>query len=105
MHNHLSGKKRTVLKLSFFTVSDLVTIRNELQSIVRKNKAKREGMLGGDSESTRTGGSDYSVIVSSSEGLFTSESDWISGGGKVRVSSTDTLQSHRESIRRAERAS
>lgn len=67
MHNHLSGKKRTVLKLSFFTVNDLVTIRNDLQSTVRRNKAKREGMLGGtDTQHTRTGGSDYSVIVSSS---------------------------------------
>lgn len=47
MHNHLSGKKRTVLKLSFFTVNDLVTVRNDLLSIVRRNKAKREGMLGG----------------------------------------------------------
>ncbi len=96
MANHLSGKKRTVLKLSFATVSDLIGVRSDITSVVRRNKIKREGYLAADTSnsgqgSTKEGGSDYSVLVSSSEGLFTTDGEMSAGfgGGRLRVSTSD----------------
>jgi DNA polymerase epsilon subunit 1 len=38
--NHLSGLKRTLLKLSFWNVQQLMEVRREVQPIITKNKAK-----------------------------------------------------------------
>ncbi|TMW61838.1 hypothetical protein Poli38472_010901 [Pythium oligandrum] len=55
MPNHLNGKKAVYVKLSFFTVSDLVTVKQALGPIVDKNQAQQrarqayELQSGGDS--------------------------------------------------------
>nr|CAD7589121.1 unnamed protein product [Timema genevievae] len=40
--NHLIGLKQTYLKLSFLTVTDLVKVRRELMSAVRKNREREK---------------------------------------------------------------
>lgn len=39
--NHLSGKTQTYIKLQFKNVQDLMTVRQELFPIIKKNKANR----------------------------------------------------------------
>lgn len=40
--NHLSGKKAVYVKLSFFTVSDLVTVKQALAPVVEKNQQQQQ---------------------------------------------------------------
>lgn len=68
--NHLSGKKRSVIKLSFATVADLVSERSELQTLVRRN-ANQMNLVGGVA--------DYAAMVASSDGLFTGGSSASTG--------------------------
>lgn len=44
MPNHLLGYKRAFLKLSFANVTDLLTVRREIQPIAEKNKGKMSAM-------------------------------------------------------------
>ncbi|GAM83279.1 hypothetical protein ANO11243_012650 [Dothideomycetidae sp. 11243] len=44
MPNHLLGYKRTLLQLSFANVTDLLTVRREIQPIAEKNKKKMTAM-------------------------------------------------------------
>ncbi|CAK8688654.1 unnamed protein product [Clavelina lepadiformis] len=43
LHNHLVGLKRTYLKLSFYHVDDLVSVRQAINRSVRKNKEREKG--------------------------------------------------------------
>ncbi|KAL0586473.1 hypothetical protein ABG067_003860 [Albugo candida] len=40
--NHLSGKKALLLKLAFATVNDLIQVRNELSSLILRNRAQQK---------------------------------------------------------------
>jgi DNA polymerase epsilon subunit 1 len=40
--NHLSGKNQTLLKLQFKNVADLMTVRAELQPLIKKNQANKQ---------------------------------------------------------------
>ncbi|KAJ8897708.1 hypothetical protein PR048_003058 [Dryococelus australis] len=42
LSNHLIGLKQTYLKLSFFTVTDLVKVRKEVMAAVRKNREREK---------------------------------------------------------------
>ncbi|KAF2155163.1 DUF1744-domain-containing protein [Myriangium duriaei CBS 260.36] len=44
MPNHLLGYKRALLQLSFANVTDLLTVRREIQPIAEKNKSKMTAM-------------------------------------------------------------
>lgn len=79
MPNHLSGKKAVYVKLSFYTVSDLVTVKQALAPVVEKNQAQQKArqayelqgqtreqvneddvLFGGDSTMLSRGGMDES---------------------------------------------
>lgn len=47
MLNHLSGRRREYLKLSFRSVGELMTVRSQLRPIIEKNHA-RAAAVGGD---------------------------------------------------------
>jgi hypothetical protein len=40
--NHLSGLRKSYLKLSFDTVQQLMNVRNDLMHVVERNKAKSD---------------------------------------------------------------
>ena len=42
MVNHLSGKTQAFIKLSFKNVQDLMTVKSELQPLIKKNQAERQ---------------------------------------------------------------
>ncbi|KAF1314601.1 DNA polymerase epsilon catalytic subunit, partial [Globisporangium splendens] len=53
MPNHLSGKKAMYVKLSFYTVSDLVTVKQALAPIVEKNQAQQKARQAYELQGTR----------------------------------------------------
>lgn len=47
--NHLSGLHKTYLKLSFYTVQELMNVKNELLHVVESNWAKSDAAEAYDS--------------------------------------------------------